>query len=306
MKNMPQPIPYQGSKRLLAKYILSYFPVRIDCLYEPFAGSAAITIASAYYKKAKYYIINDLNKPLMHLLSMIINDPESISGNYQRLWKQQLGHEKEFYKQIRDEFNKTHRPDYLLYLLARGVKGAIRYNANGEYNQSPDNRRLGKNPSTMRKEIVFISTLLKNKSTITNLDYRQSTSQANQYDLVYLDPPYQGVCSNRDSRYLAGINYNDLVLYLDDLNRREVPFILSYDGKTGDKVHGKDIPNELGIIKIEISAGRSTTSTLNGGNDITIESLYLSKVLIDRLGISQSQINRFIGETQSLSLSLFT
>ena len=45
---MPQPIPYQGSKRNIAAQILSILSSDIDTLIEPFAGSAAISIRAAY------------------------------------------------------------------------------------------------------------------------------------------------------------------------------------------------------------------------------------------------------------------
>ncbi|NEN23891.1 DNA adenine methylase [Cryomorpha ignava] len=48
-------MPYQGSKRTLAPLILKYFPERVDRLIEPFAGSAAITIATAIKSKANKY-----------------------------------------------------------------------------------------------------------------------------------------------------------------------------------------------------------------------------------------------------------
>jgi DNA adenine methylase len=38
MKTMPQPIPYQGSKRHIAEQILAYFPQDVCTLIEPFAG----------------------------------------------------------------------------------------------------------------------------------------------------------------------------------------------------------------------------------------------------------------------------
>ena len=72
MKRMPQPIPYQGSKRSIAKYILHYFPKHIDNFYEPFAGSAAITVASAFNQKANHYLLNDIDQPLMNLWKQII------------------------------------------------------------------------------------------------------------------------------------------------------------------------------------------------------------------------------------------
>lgn len=154
---IPHPIPYQGSKRNLASSILSFFPEHVDTLIEPFAGSAAISIAAASNKKCSKFHLNDLNKSLMNLLDKIINNPEEVSENYSLLWNSQLGNERCFYDSIRDEFNKTQRADYLLYLLARCVKAAVRYNSKGEFNQSPDNRRKGRDPQKMRKDILEVS-----------------------------------------------------------------------------------------------------------------------------------------------------
>ncbi len=43
---VPQPIPYQGSKRYIAKVILAFFPKAVETLFEPFAGSAAVSLAA--------------------------------------------------------------------------------------------------------------------------------------------------------------------------------------------------------------------------------------------------------------------
>ena len=72
---LPHPIPYQGSKRNLADEILRYFPNEFYRLIEPFAGSAAISVASAFYYKANKFIINDVNQPLIALCNEIINHP---------------------------------------------------------------------------------------------------------------------------------------------------------------------------------------------------------------------------------------
>ena len=75
----------------------------------------------------------------MCLWDMIINKPRELATQYRMLWIEQQGNERTFYDSIREKFNKNHKPDFLLYLLARCVKGSIRYNSNGEFNQSPDN-----------------------------------------------------------------------------------------------------------------------------------------------------------------------
>ena len=161
---IPHPIPYQGSKRNLAGQILRFLPHDTSKLIEPFAGSAAITIATAYFFKANKFLINDINEPLIKLWNQIINKPKLIIQSYHDIWNGQLGDEENYYYKIRELFNETKEPEYLLFLLAKCVKAAVRYNANGEFNQSPDKRRLGRNPELMRNDIVRVSKLLKGKS----------------------------------------------------------------------------------------------------------------------------------------------
>ncbi|MBC8520784.1 MAG: DNA adenine methylase [Methanomicrobia archaeon] len=280
------PFPYQGSKRNIASDILQYFPSSINTLFEPFAGSAAISIAAAMRGRAKRFYINDLNKALVDLIKKIVEEPEIIADQYVTLWTSQLDNPRLYYDDIREKFNLTGRSDYLLYLLARCVKGSIRYNANGEFNQSPDNRRKGMRPKTIRENILGVSHLLKGKSIFSSRNYRDVLELPTQDDLVYMDPPYQGVCGNRDTRYLAGIQFYEFVAELEELNNKRIRFIISYDGRTGEKMHGKKLPDYLELTHIEIEAGRSSQETLLGRNASTVESLYLSPALIDEIGNS--------------------
>lgn len=280
----PHPFPYQGSKRNIASDILQYFPSSINTLFEPFAGSAAISIAAAMRGRAKRFYINDLNKALVDLLKKIVEEPEIIADQYKTLWTSQLDNPRLYYDDIREKFNLTGRSDYLLYLLARCVKGSIRYNANGEFNQSPDNRRKGMRPKTMRENILGVSHLLKGKLIFSSRNYRDVLELSTPDDLVYMDPPYQGVCGNRDTRYLAGIQFCEFVAELEELNNKSIKFIISYDGRTGKKMHGKKLPDHLELTHIEIEAGRSSQETLLGRNASTVESLYLSPALIDKIG----------------------
>jgi DNA adenine methylase len=287
---LPQPIPYQGSKRALAPTILAYFPQDVDLLIEPFAGSAAVSVAAAAAGKSTRFLLNDVNRPLMDLLLEIINEPAQIADEYERFWRAQLGHEKEFFVRIRNEFNLDHNPAKMLYLLARCVKGAVRYNASGEFNQSADNRRKGRKPESMRLEILRLSRLLAGKTTILTKDYKEILMMASSADLVYMDPPYQGVCSSRDPRYAKSVSYDEFVDELRELSRREISYIVSYDGRHGNQSYGRQIPSDIGVHRLEINAGRSSQSTLLGRTAITYESLYLSYSLLDRLGLSPDDV----------------
>jgi len=279
MANLPHFIQYQGSKRNLAKNILQFFPKKVSRLVEPFAGTAAISVATSASQITQSFWLNDLNKPLIELLELSIERPDEIVDFYLKLWNEQHTNSVAHYFEVRSKFNETNDPRLFLYLLARCVKGSVRYNSEGLFNQSPDKRRKGTRPETMRKNIAGVSSLLKGKCKFTSLDYREVLEQVQKGDFIYMDPPYQGVCGNRDSRYLSGINFDDFVLALEELNRKGAAFAISYDGKLGNKAFGKVLPERLNLERIEIEVGRSSQSTLLGKEETTIESLYLSPSL---------------------------
>lgn len=66
---------------------------------------------------------------------------------------------------------------------------------------------------------------------------------------------------------------------MEDLNRRGIDFIISYDGTCGDKQYGQDLPAELGLKKVMLNAGLSSQSLLLGKKETTREALYLSRNL---------------------------
>lgn len=281
---VPHPIPYQGSKRHLAAEILASFPEKPQRLVEPFAGSAAVSLAAAYYQRAASFWINDAHQPLMALWRQIVHHPDELSARYEEVWTKQLGQEREYYDAARSKFNETHQPEFFLYLLARCVKAAIRYNSDGAFNNSPDNRRKGALPGTMRRRVTGASALLHDRTKITALDYKAVLAECSAGDLVYMDPPYQGVCGSRDNRYLPKIDHEEFCAQLATLNKRGCQFIVSYDGRTGTKVHGRPLPARLRLRHMELHAGRSTQATLLGRDDDTYESLYLSQGLAKASG----------------------
>lgn len=279
----PHIVQYQGSKRNLAPQILRYIPQKFNRLIEPFAGMAAITIAVSSQNRADRYLLNDLNKPLVNILEESITNPQRLIDNYTKVWCEQLtfegGSVEHFYK-VREDFNKGNQcAANMLYLLARCVKGSVRYSSSGMFNQSPDKRRMGTNPKNLARNVYMISSLLKGKTEFMSNDYREVTKNAKSGDIVYMDPPYQGVCTSRDCRYFSGIDFNEFVDCVEDLNRRGIDFIISYDGTCGDKQYGHDLPAELGLKKVMLNAGLSSQSLLLGKKETTREALYLSRSL---------------------------
>ena len=275
---VPHPIPYQGSKRRLAPAILSFIPKgRFKRMIEPFAGSAAITLAAAQANLCNEFVIGDALRPLADLRTEVIERPEPLSRAYRKLWESQFeGHVIDRYNDIRAEFNRKQSPAMLLFLLARCVKNAVRFNPSGQFNQSADKRRTGTHPDTMTVEITGAHRLLSGRCTVIGADFRDVVANAQQSDIVYLDPPYQGTSEGRDSRYFQGVPRNAIIALLKELNERRVQYVLSYDGHCGNKVYGEALPASLNAQRVLLNAGRSSQATLNGNSAETVESVYLS------------------------------
>ena len=151
----------------------------------------------------------------------------------------------------------------------------------GQFNQSPDNRRLGTQPHILARRISVISGALRGRTRITSIDYRAMPELYEQGQVWYMDPPYQGVSSTRDSRYACTVVRAEFECFLGALVDMGVPFVLSYDGQTGTKTYGPPLPSELGLHRIELDAGRSTSATLLGRTERTTEVLYISPHLVE-------------------------
>lgn len=292
---IPHIVQYQGSKRKLSPQILKYMPQKFNRLVEPFSGMAAITIATAYENRASRYYINDLNIPLVNIIKDVIEQPQKLLYEYSQIWNEQFlygdEHVQHFYE-IRSKFNDGEQTSAnMLYLLARCVKGAVRYGKDGNFNQSPDKRRHGTSPHNLEKNIFLISRLLKGKTEFSTLDYRDVLERVVPGDLVYMDPPYQGVTNVRDNRYFSGVPFDEFSKALEILNKKGIDYLISYDGECGGKIYGEDLPSNLDCKKIMLNAGLSSQSILLGKKSITMEALYISKSLFSKFSYVPTQLS---------------
>lgn len=272
---VPHPIPYQGSKRALAPAISRFVNGRARTLYEPFAGSAAFSLYACVHGIADRFVIGDCLNPLIELWKLIVENPSLVSSGYRKVWEGQKTDDIFYFNTIREKFNASRDPVLLLYLVARCVKNAVRFSKDGRFTQSADKRRLGMHPDKMRDNIEGASLLLRGRTEFFCGDFSECVSCTRSDDLVYMDPPYQGTTYGRDKRYFSQVETSDLCDTLKTLQSKNVSLLLSYDGMTGEKKHGDDLPSELGLKRFLLNAGRSSQATLNGENAITVESLYV-------------------------------
>jgi len=267
---LKQPIPYQGSKRRLAPAIAQHFPAPVAVLYEPFAGSAAMTLYAAQHNLADRFVIGDALPELAELWREILRDPGAVADAYAERWS-----DPDSYLAVRESFNRTRNPFDLHYLLVRCVKNAVRFSARGDFSQAADRRRLGVHPDRLRAAVLEAHQLLAGRCEVRAGDWRRTSADAEPKDLVFLDPPYLGTTVGPDRRYAQQLAQRELVDGLADLQRRRVATLLTYDGHTGDGPLAATLPTTLGGKRLLLDAGPSAQGTLLGRHERTVESLYV-------------------------------
>ncbi len=288
---IPHAIPYQGSKRKLAPAIAHYLPDEIETFYEPFAGSAAMSIYAAHRRLAEYFVIADSLAPMIELLRAIVETSQETARQYRDLWHGQAAGDDCYFNRIRNRYNETGDHVDLLYLICRCVKNSIRFNRAGRFTQAVDKRRLGMRPDKMQAAVLGVSSILRGRVEFRIGDWLETTVDARPADFLYMDPPYLGTSIGRDRRYHQQMMQDELVCGLEGLRRRGIPFALSYDGATGGREYGPPLPEALGLTRLWLDAGLSSQATLNGRREQTVESLYLMPGLAAARPVGREQVS---------------
>lgn len=269
MKDLFKPvIKWSGSKRSQASEIIKYLPDRFDTYYEPFVGGGSMLYAISPGKA----VCGDICEPLIALWNKIKDEPEELAEAYRVRWERLQNDGYLVYYDIRDEFNKRKQPEDLLFLSRTCVNGLIRFNADGEFNNSLHHTRPGIAPDALRKIITDWSSHIQGAE-FMSANYSETTREATNKDLVYLDPPY----FHTRGRYYGTIDYESFLNYLETLNTKGIKYMLSFDGVRGDENYTVELPNDLYKRHIMIPSGNSSFKKVMDKETLKVfESLYLN------------------------------
>lgn len=274
MKKYPAIIKWSGSKRLVATELAQNFP-RFERYFEPFVGGGAMLP----YSRNCVGLAGDIIPELIQLWKAIQSAPSVVADEYEKRWLDLQENGQDVYYQIRESFNNTRNPFDFLFLSRTCVNGLIRFNANGDFNNSFHLSRPGINPCTFRAQLMDWSKAIHNVSFYTQ-DYRETLSDARRGDFVFLDPPYGGT----KGRYTReDFVLNDFYDMLETLNSKGVKWMLTFDGKAGERVYEYAPPKELFKAKFSVNTGNSAfTKVENRKIDKVEESVYLNYDMISQ------------------------
>lgn len=244
------------------------FPKEYNTYYEPFIGGGSIL----YSAKPQKAVCGDICSPLIDLWNCIKNEPDKLIDAYRFRWTRLQEEGYEVYYEIRDNFNKRNNPKDLLFLSRTCVNGLIRFNSSGKFNNSLHHTRPGINPDRLAKIIKQWSDSIKTTEFV-NADYRKTTQNAKENDLIYLDPPY----FHTKGRYYGAIDFDEFISYLYELKNKSVKFILSFDGKRGNADFTVKFPDDIFKHKIYIPSGNSSfKKVMDKEKKPVLEALYTS------------------------------
>lgn len=267
-KNLEPVIKWSGSKGKIAP-ILSYLLPDTDRYFEPFVGSGAMLP----FRPSSVGIAGDVIPELIQLWIVIRDRPELTAKEYELRWKRLQNEGHTAYYEIRDSFNTTRNPHDFLFLSRTCVNGLIRFNKNGDFNNSLHHTRPGISPERLSKLICQWSYYIQNITFVVG-DYRQTLENAQAGDLAFLDPPYNGT----KGRYIpTDFDFEEFYIELGRLNRMEVKWVLTFDGIAGERTYEVTIPPHLYNVQLGLPTGNSPfTKLMKTSLDSVVESVYLN------------------------------
>ena len=264
---MHQPvIKWTGSKRSQASKIVSFMPKDYNVYWEPFVGGGSVL----YEANPNYAFCSDICKPLISLWQNIQFQPLTVYEHYKENWEE-FSWNPEYYYEVRKRFNETGNSYDFFFLTRTCVNGKIRFNSKGQFNSAVHHKRGGINPETMKKVLLDWSNKIKNHS-FMHMDYFSILDYVNSNDFVYLDPPY----FNTKGMYYGAIDYEEFIWFLRELCKKNVKYILSYDGVRGEEDKRVDIPHDVYKRHELLLSGDSSFDRFKGTKKTVYESIYIN------------------------------
>jgi DNA adenine methylase len=269
----PKPfVKWVGGKRQLLKqfrdngyYPPEFFDPSKNTYFEPFVGGGAVFF-DLLPEKA---VLSDLNNELVTTYNVIKNDVEELIKSLKK-----HKNEKEYFLKIRsqkvEKLSDVQIASRFIYLNRTCFNGMYRVNSKNEFNVPFGDQ---KNPLICDEINLRKVSLILQKVSISQSDYKGVLKKAKKGDFIYFDPPYYPVSKTASfTSYTANAFLEKEQIELRDtfveLHKRGCFVMLS----NSDTKFIRDIYSEIKDKKIKINtvyAGRAINSKGSGRGKIT-------------------------------------
>ena len=175
-------IKWAGGKQSIADQLLTCFPAKFDCFYEPFVGGGSVFMATEWNRA----VISDVNNWLIDTYKAIRDDWERVAGILDT-----LPNTKSFFLELRSKHTsdyKTHfeRAAAFIYLNKTCFRGLFRVNKMGYFNVPyGEYDRRYYDPCNLQRVAELLA-----RVEIFHGDFEMCLATAKSRDFIYFDPPY--------------------------------------------------------------------------------------------------------------------
>lgn len=232
-------VKWTGSKRRQANSILGHFPSEIATYYEPFVGGGAILYRLLRSDiKVKRFRCSDICRPLIDIWKLVLSDPRHLVSAYEQMWRELRDEGKDFYYEVRRQFNESGDPCQFFFLLRTCRLGLVRFNKRGQFTTGLHHGKHGMSPQQVKVVLGdWHERLASHDVQFTVRDYRSISSRPG--DFLYLDPPYH---IERPKVYYGRF---DLQPFFTWLAKQRADYALSLNGFVGGKDKTVPVPRHL-------------------------------------------------------------
>lgn len=267
-------LKWAGGKRWLIQGYSELLPQPSGKYIEPFLGSGAVF----FHLNPKAAILSDVNAELINTFRCVRDDWARV---YSYLQDHAKLHSDEYYYSVRSMIpeNEFRRAAKFIYLNRTCWNGLYRVNKKGVFNVP----RGSKNSVVLSTDDFELVSRRLEGATISCADFEESVDQAEDGDLLFVDPPYTVMHNNNGFvKYNENIfSWDDQVRLKDSLARasiRGAKIILT----NADHDSVKNLYSESGFDLVPLSRN-SVISGVSTGRGKSSELIITNKV-IKRMG----------------------
>lgn len=234
---MAKLIGYVGSKEKLLSVIEDYIPVNTFVIYEPFCGSATVSLSQDV---SKYYLA-DSQPELINFLGCVRDNPTTLISRIQELLDQGVSEELYMALRVQDRKEGFLRTDIYsraaryFFIVNNGYNNLYRVNGKGQCN-TPYAKGKKKIPNDWKERITETSEKLTSNCSgifeqqFDNKDILKAVIDSQpegQTAFVFIDPPYYGTYDQYTKERTSEEFWERLYQYLEDLDEAGIPFLMT-------------------------------------------------------------------------------
>lgn len=265
-------IKWTGSKRRQAASILGQFPPEIATYYEPFIGGGAVLHRLLRSDiKVKRFRCSDICRPLIGIWNLVMSDPRRLVSTYEQMWRELQDRGRDFYYEVRRQFNETGDPCHFFFLMRTCRLGLVRFNKRGQFTTGLHHRKDGMSPQQVKVVLRdWHDRLSDHDIRFAVRDYQSILSRP--ADFLYLDPPYK---LERPKVYYGRF---DLQPFFAWLAKQQADYALSLNGYVGGKDTTVPVPRDLYNDHLQLDSGTNPARRLARMGMVPVtDSLYVKR-----------------------------